>query len=95
MNYEDPSQCDEAECRAAFARLFPPEFWCETALGQLAPDGWGQSPLRFAFHPTLQQVYEEALRIHHNLATLGKAKKPPSPEPTLAEVEAEIPRDAD
>lgn len=57
-------------------------------MAELAPLGWEQSPLRFAFHPTLQQVYDEAVRFHRNLASFRKAKEPSRPEPTFAEVQA-------
>ena len=90
MTYEELSECGEEECAAAFAKLFPPEYWNTTAMDALAPLGWEQSPLRFAFHPTLQQVYDETVRVHHNLARLRKPETPVEPEPTLAEIQAEF-----
>jgi hypothetical protein len=98
MNHEERSACGEEECAAAFAKLFPPEYWTATAIGELAPLGWEESPLRFAFHPTLQQVYDETVRFHRNLASLRKVQEPARPEPTLADVQAnfhETPIDAE
>jgi hypothetical protein len=88
MNHDDPLRLSDAECEAAFAKLFPPEYWTDTALRELAPEGWDQSPLRLAFHPTVEQVYEETVRIHRNVESFLKSDKPRSPEPTFAEIEA-------
>jgi hypothetical protein len=89
---------DDEQCRREFARLFPPEYWSAAAPGEFAPDGWNRSPLRLEFHPTAEQVYEETVRTHRNLASLRKATETPPPEPTRAEVEAnfrETPIDAE
>ena len=78
----------EEERLREFARLFPPEYWSVIGPAELAPSGWEQSPLRLAFHPTIEQVYEEAVRTHRNIASLRKDPERRSPEPTLAEIEA-------
>jgi hypothetical protein len=41
------------------------------------------------FHPTVEQVYEESVRMHRNLASFGKKDAPPRPDPTFAEIQAE------
>jgi len=90
MNEEWLPQCDEEECLRQFALLFPAEYFSAIAPVELAPAGWERSPLRLAFHPTIEQVYEEAVWMHRNIASLRKDKDAPSPEPTLAEVQAKF-----
>jgi hypothetical protein len=88
-DHEDPLRLSYAECAAAFAELFPPQWWTTGALSELAPSGWSESPLRLAFHPTLEQVYEEAVHAHRNIRSLLKSGQPARPEPTFAEIQAE------
>ncbi len=86
---EDSCRLSDAECAATFAKLFPPEYWAAGALAELAPSGWDQSPLRLAFHPTVEQVYEESVRIHRNIESFFRRDEPARPEPTQAEIQAE------
>jgi len=86
---EDPLRLSDAECAATLAELFPPQWWTAGALADLAPTGWNESPLRLAFHPTVEQVYEEAVHAHRNIQSLMKSDQPARPEPTLAEIKAE------
>ena len=81
----------EDELKAEFAALFPHGWAGPDVQAELAPGGWAASPLAAVFHPPAAQVYEEAVRTHRNLASLGRRPDapPPSPEPTLAEVTAE------
>jgi hypothetical protein len=88
MNYHESNRLSDSECTAEFAKMFPAEYWSKTAMVELAPLGWERSPLRFAFHPTLEQVYEESVIMHRNLQALRKGDAPSSPEPTLAEIRA-------
>jgi hypothetical protein len=88
MNYDESINFSESECTAEFTKLFPPEYWNTIAMAELAPLGWEQSELRFAFHPTLEQVYKESLNIHRNLEELRRNDAPISPEPTLEKIGA-------
>jgi hypothetical protein len=78
----------EAELHAEFDRLFPQGFAGPDVLREIAPDGWENSPLLAAFHPSLAQAYEETLRFHRNLGKLRSPddQRPLPPEPTLDEV---------
>jgi hypothetical protein len=84
----DANSYSDEELHAEFDRLFPQGFAGPDVLQELAPGGWENSPLLAVFHPSLEQVYEETLRIHRNL---GKRRRPdnprpPAPEPTRDEV---------
>ena len=76
------------ECVAMFRRLFPRGLGGEDVLGEIAPEGWERSPLVAVFHPSVEQVYREALRFHRNAARLAgpRSRRPTSPEPTLDEI---------
>jgi len=79
------------EIKSEFAALFPLG-WCGAdVMAELAPAGWAASPLVAAFHPSVAQIYEETVRIHRNMASLGRKPDapPPTPGPTLAEIEAD------
>lgn len=78
----------ESECETVFVRLFPQGFAGEDVLAELAPEGWSRSPLLSVFHPSVEQVYRETLRLHRNLAALQRpgAEGPVEPEPTLESV---------
>jgi hypothetical protein len=84
----DANPYSDDELHAEFDRLFPHGFAGPDVLQELAPDGWENSPLLAAFHPSLQQVYEEALRMHRNLGRLRRPDDPcpRPPEPTRDEV---------
>ncbi|MGE3536230.1 MAG: hypothetical protein AB7N91_02190 [Candidatus Tectimicrobiota bacterium] len=81
----------DAECKALFASLFPQGFAGPDVLHDIAPAGWEHSPLLAVCHPSLEQVYAEALRMHHNLRALSQpaAASPPSPAPTREAVARE------
>lgn len=78
----------DAECEAEFARLFPQGFAGRDVLDEIAPKGWEASPLVATFHPSLDQVYDEAVQMHRNMQSWPWHKKdrPPAPEPTREEV---------
>jgi hypothetical protein len=94
MSLPDRESWTEAECEAEFRRLFPNGLAGEDVLAEIAPEGWAKSPLISAFHPTLDQAYEEAVAFHENLANLpwGKPKegKEERPAPTREEIAAEF-----
>ncbi len=74
----------EAELIAVFAKLFPQGFAGADVRGALAPEGWDKSPLLALFHPSAEQRYQEAVRLHENLNELKLARKkdqdlPPEP----------------
>ena len=83
---------EDDELEAAFVALFPNGWAGPDVQAELAPGGWANSPLAAVFHPTAGQVYEESVRVHRNLAGLGRPRPdapPPPPEPTLESVTAE------
>ena len=53
---------DEAACVALFEQFMPETV--DELLGDLAPEGWAQSPLVRLYHPTPEQRYREALERH-------------------------------
>jgi hypothetical protein len=83
MSIERPRH-PEAACVKLFERFF---INAQGLLAEFAPEGWEKSPLFFIFHPTPQQQYEEALRIHKNMSSLLRhADKQDEPdEPKLAD----------
>ncbi len=85
--FPDNSYSD-AELLAEFDSLFPQGLAGPDVVQELAPEGWENSPLLAVFHPALEQVYDETVRIHRNIAQLRKPddRSPPLPEPTLDEV---------
>jgi hypothetical protein len=79
----------DEECEELFTLLFPNGFAGKDVLEELAPVGWSQSPLRLAAHPTLEQVYEETVRILGNLDAFPLTKRDaPRKPPTMEEVAA-------
>jgi len=93
-NFEGRNIFENDELMAEFAILFPHGWAGPDVLQELAPDGWEASPVSAVFHPSAVQIYEETVRMHRNLAELAKARPrpdapPPSPEPTLEEIQTE------
>lgn len=90
---DDRPTFTDDERRAELAALFPHGWAGPDVLAELAPDGWAASPLAAVFHPSVEQEYEEAVRMHRNLANLPLTRKPdappPPPEPTLDQIRAE------
>jgi hypothetical protein len=83
MDFDTNSYSDE-ELHAEFDRLFPHGFAGRDVLQELAPGGWARSPLLAVFHPSVNQLYQEALVMHRNLANLRTPHdhRPELPEPT-------------
>src|SRR4029079_10716053 len=69
-------------------RFFPQGFAGDDVLREIAPNGWDKSSLLPVFHPSFEQVYDEALRMHRNINSLRRPNDltPPTPEPTPNEV---------
>ncbi len=78
----------EALIKEDFDRLFPHGFAGSDIVQELAPSGWENSPMRAVFHPSIEQVYQETVRIHRNLGMLRRQDdpRPLPPEPTLEEI---------
>src|SRR5262245_20304809 len=83
-----PSSYSEAELTTEFDRLFQEGFAGPDVLQELAPAGWERSPLLAVFHPSLEQVQEEMLRLHGNLTELRKPdeRRPLPPAPSFEEI---------
>ena len=81
----------EGESDKLFAALFPNGFAGENVLAEIATEGWPQSALRFIFHPTVDQVYFEAVQMHKNLQSWIRkdTERSTEPEPTWEKVAAE------
>jgi hypothetical protein len=90
MDLDTNSYSDE-ELHAEFDRLFPQGFAGPDVVQELAPGGWATSPLLAVFHPSVDQLYEEALAMHRNLASLRRPDddRPQTPEPSREEIERE------
>ena len=88
MNEFRSDRYQESECAEIFRRLFPQGIGGDDVMRELAPEGWGISPLVRVFHPTIEQVFKESQQIHRNLESLRRPddRRPPTPEPTLQEV---------
>lgn len=80
----------EEKAMELFNKLFSSGFAGEDVFASLAPAGWGKSDLFFCFHPTVEQRYEEAMRIHNNLGRLKKKKEAKEDNlPTMEEIKME------
>lgn len=91
MSLPDRESWTEEESLAEFSALFPQGVAGADVLAEIAPEGWEASPLMATFHPTVEQVLEESLRMHRNISELGAARRKPDapplpPEPTLESI---------
>jgi hypothetical protein len=88
MHSDGREQLSERECVAVFGRLFPRGLAGEDVIAELAPEGWAGSPLIAVYHPSVEQVHRESIRLHRNLERLARSRPtgPPPPEPTLEEI---------
>jgi hypothetical protein len=64
----------DGECLALFGRLFPLGLAGEDIRLELAPNGWAQSPLLAAFHPTVDQVWQETMALQKGLRELSESR---------------------
>jgi hypothetical protein len=90
MEFQDSERLSDAELRAFMDTLFPHGVAGADVTGDIAPDGWERSPLLACFHPSLEQVFQERVRVHRSIESLrarwcrNEASRPdeaPSPEP--------------
>ena len=79
----DEQRLNEEEQAALFDALFPDGFAGPDVMTEIAPGGWSASPLVACFHPSVEQVWREAVAMHHNVASLVCRGAPPRPVPTL------------
>jgi len=70
MNDFERDRYSNEECVDAFRELFPRGFAAEDVIAEIAPDGWDRSPLVAIFHPSLEQVFQEAVDSHQNIQEL-------------------------
>jgi hypothetical protein len=87
----DTNSYSDAELHTEFDRLFPHGSAGPDVVQELAPGGWATSPLVAVFHPSVDQLYKEALVMHGNLECLRRPDdhRPRSPEPTREAIERE------
>ena len=57
------------------AKLFPHGFGGEDVIAEIAPDGWDRTPMVAIFHPSLEQLFQEAIESHQNLQELLSHRK--------------------
>ena len=88
MDLFDRDRCSERDCVAVFRQLFPLGLVGDDVVTEIAPAGWRRSPLVVVFHPSVEQIYRESLRIHRNLSRLGGPRREEDelPAPTLDEI---------
>ena len=82
----DEQQLNDEEQVRLFDRLFPDRFAGANLMAEIAPKGWSASPLVACFHPSVEQVWREAVAVLRNLDSLVRKGAPPRPEPTLDEI---------
>ncbi|HET8580504.1 MAG TPA: hypothetical protein VFL31_05855, partial [Nitrospiraceae bacterium] len=78
----------ETQCWELFVQLFPQGLADASVLQELAPEGWERSALAQVFHPTPEQLYQEAMRIHANIQDLfaPSGLRSEDPPPSLEEI---------
>ena len=82
---DQPVRLTDDEAKTLFDRLFPHGFAGADVLADLAPEGWERSPLLACFHPSPEQVFQEALQMHRNIERLVRARRIREPDnPKLA-----------
>lgn len=79
------SQLTDQQALDFLARLFPGGLGDAQLLAELCPDGWENSPLRRAFHPGPERLYEEHCASMKNLERFSRSPEPPEPLPTYEE----------
>jgi hypothetical protein len=99
MEGRNAERLADSELRSLFDSLFPNGFAGQDVLAEIAPEGWERSPLVACFHPSVERVFEEEVRMHRHLESLpwmeaprGGQTRTALPEPTLADVQREYKR---
>lgn len=87
MNGFERESYSDQECVDAFRELFPQGFAGTDVIAEIAPEGWDRSPLVAIFHPSLEQVFREAIDSHQNIQELRRSRgKDVEPPPALEQV---------
>jgi len=79
----------DKELNGLFVLLFPAGFAGADVLDEVAPEGWAASPLLACFHPGIEQLWHEAVRMHRNVERLTRKRGPHRAEPTLDDIRKE------
>jgi hypothetical protein len=85
---EPPKSLDFKEAYHFLENLFPQGLQDKSLMEELCPKGWENSPLRLAFHPTIEQQYQEHLGFSERLKwlkKLGRDKRKEDYNPTPVE----------
>jgi len=89
--WSDENRLTDEECEQVLDRLFPQGLGGEDVLQEIAPQGWERSSFLAVFHPTVERLHEEAVRIHGNLSAMFRNREADSskPPPTIDEIRSE------
>jgi hypothetical protein len=74
MNDFERDRYSDQQCVDAFRDLFPQGFAGADVIAEIAPEGWDRSPLVAIFHPSLEQVFREAIDSHQNIQELCRSR---------------------
>lgn len=94
---DERERLTDDECLAFLDAIFPNGPAGDDVMQELAPTGWANSPLVRIFHPTVEQVHEECVRMHERANELGtifgrrkgkQKQEAPKPPPTFEETKA-------
>jgi hypothetical protein len=87
MDFANRLRLRFGQAENVFRSLFSSGLADPVVIRELCPDGWAESPLRLAFHPTPEQSYEERVRFERNSmwwrAAAAKKRGEPPPEPEI------------
>jgi hypothetical protein len=99
MEGQNTERLADSELGSPFDSLFPNGFAGQDVMAEIAPEGWQRSPLVACFHPSVERIFEEEVRMRRHLESLPWMKVPRDgqtrtalPEHTLAEVQREYKR---
>jgi hypothetical protein len=65
----------DREIGELLSSIFPLGFEGKDVAAEVAPNGWRMSPLAAVFHPTPEQIWKEALRVHRNMECVPSRRK--------------------
>jgi hypothetical protein len=89
-DHTDPLSLSGGEIQELFKRLFPHGLNGVDVRTELTPEGWRNSPFLAAFHPSVDQVWHEAVMRHKNFESYGlraeATRSEPLPLPTREEI---------
>lgn len=88
MSDHTENNLNDLECQELFTALFPTGPAGTDVLRALAANGWDISPFRAIGHPSVEQRYKEAVRLHENLQSLAHNKNASDPPPSFEEIRA-------